>query len=90
MRPGSGSFSGKDVCSIRICIVRKLLVVTVTFLFTPVSLAHAQSDQARCEKTKQEIRLVQSKMRAGYTRAQGEKLEARLRKLRAERAKVCR
>jgi hypothetical protein len=70
--------------------MRLLLVVTVSILFIPVSFARGQSDQARCEKTKQQIRLVQSKMRAGYTRAQGEKLEARLRKLRAERAKVCR
>jgi hypothetical protein len=70
--------------------MRLLLVVTVCFLFIPAGFAHVQSDQARCEKTKQQIRLVQSKMRAGYTRAQGEKLAARLRKLRAERAKVCR
>ena len=70
--------------------MRLLLVISVWFLFIPVGFAHVQSDQARCEKTKQQIRLVQSKMRAGYTRAQGEKLEARLRKLRAERAKVCR
>jgi len=70
--------------------MRRLLVVTVCFLFIPASSAHVQGDKARCDKTKQQIRLVQSKMRAGYTRAQGEKLEARLRKLRAERAKVCR
>jgi hypothetical protein len=53
-------------------------------------MAQAQSDQEKCAKTEQQIRLVQSKMRAGYTRAQGEKLEARLRKLRAERARACR
>lgn len=70
--------------------MRLLLVVTVSFLFIPVSFADVQGDQARCEKTKQQIRLIQSKMRAGYTRAQGEKLEARLRKLRVERAKTCR
>ena len=70
--------------------MRRLLVVTVSFLFIAVSFAYGQSDQARCEKINQQIRLVQSKMRAGYTRAQGEKLEARLRKLRAERAKACR
>lgn len=70
--------------------MRLLLVITVSILFIPVSFAHEQSDRARCEKTKQQIRLVQSKMRAGYTRAEGEKLAARLRKLRAERAKVCR
>ena len=70
--------------------MRLLLAVITWFLIIPGSFAHVQNDQARCEKTKQQIRLVQSKMRAGYTRAQGEKLEARLRKLRAERAKYCR
>jgi hypothetical protein len=45
---------------------------------------------AECDKTKQKIRNIQSKMRSGYTRAQGEKLEAQLRKLREKRKKVCR
>ena len=70
--------------------MRILMVVLISCLFIPAGSAHEQSEQARCEKTDQQIRLVQSKMRAGYTRAQGEKLEARLRKLRAERAKYCR
>lgn len=44
----------------------------------------------KCEEIKQEIRTIQSKMRAGYSRAEGEKLEARLRKLRALRSRACR
>jgi len=70
--------------------MRILLVVIFSLLYSSTTMAQVQSDQEKCAKTKQQIRLVQSKMRAGYTRAQGEKLEARLRKLRAERARRCR
>jgi hypothetical protein len=43
-----------------------------------------------CEEIKQKIRMIQSRMRSGYTRAEGEKLEAALRRLRALRSKACR
>ena len=43
-----------------------------------------------CEKIKQKIRHIQSRMRSGYTRAQGERMEAELRRLRAMRRKACR
>ena len=33
---------------------------------------------------------VQARMRAGYSRSQGERYEARLRKLKRKRSKVCR
>ncbi len=68
------------------------LVIALFFLYvvTATVEAHDQGSKSKCDKTKQQIRLVQSKMRAGYTRAQGEKLEARLRKLRADRGKFCR
>ena len=74
----------------RICTMRIAFAVMFLYLAVPVGLAHDQSDETKCKKTDQQIRLVQSKMRAGYTLAQGEKLEARLRKLRAERNKYCR
>jgi len=70
-------------------IMRIALTIIVACLAVP-GFAHDQSDKTRCKKTEQQIRSVQSKMRAGYTRAQGEKLEARLRKLRADRTKYCR
>ena len=66
-----------------------LAVITV-FLALPSAADSRRDRQLECEKIKQEIREIQSKMRSGYTRAQGEKLEARLRKLRALRAKACR
>jgi hypothetical protein len=70
--------------------MRIIFAVIFVCLIAPASLAHDQSDQTKCKKTEQQIRQVESKMRAGYTRAQGEKLQARLRKLRADRAKLCR
>jgi len=48
------------------------------------------SDKAACEKVKKQIRLVQDKMRAGYSAAQGIRYDARLRELREKRYRVCR
>lgn len=56
---------------------------------TPVG-AHKRCDEAECEAVKAKIRTIESKMRSGYTRAQGERYETRLRELRAKRYKVCR
>jgi len=68
--------------------------VTILFLFCALLAQPVDADRRdralECEKIKQEIRTIHSKMRSGYTRAQGEKLEARLRKLRLLRAKACR
>ena len=66
-----------------------LIIAAMLLLAQPV-MGHDADRELRCEEIKQEIRIVQSKMRAGYTRAEGEKLRARLRKLRALRAKACR
>ena len=71
--------------------MRALAFVIIAGMLALPSAADSRRDrQLECEKIKQEIREIQSKMRSGYTRAQGEKLEARLRKLRALRAKACR
>lgn len=48
------------------------------------------SRQAACMKVKEQLRNVESRMRAGYTRAEGERLEARRRKLRKKRFRLCR
>jgi len=65
-----------------------ILVLLVSLAATP-SLAYDQYDKKKCNAVKAKIRHVHSKMRSGYTRAQGERLEARLRKLRKERQKMC-
>jgi F0F1-type ATP synthase epsilon subunit len=70
-------------------------MITRCLLFICILAAHAVdaedvAQQSECDKIKQKIRHIQSRMRAGYTRAQGEKLEAELRRLRALRQKACR
>ena len=70
--------------------MRVLILVALSLFFMPASSAHEFCPKAECEKTKQKIRQIQSKMRQGYTRKQGEKMEENLRKLRAIRSKKCR
>ena len=52
--------------------------------------ARNNCDEAACAAVKERIRNIESKMRAGYTRAQGERYEARLKEMRAKRHKLCR
>jgi len=52
--------------------------------------ARPDCDALACDEVKQAIREIEARMRAGYSRAQGERYEARLRKLKRKRSKVCR
>lgn len=71
--------------------MRALVVIVALCVLAPVAgQAHKNCRDAECEETKQKIRRIEAKMRRGYTRAQGEKMEAELRSLRAIRAKRCR
>ncbi len=70
--------------------MRILTLFVVCLLFMPGVSAREYCSKAECEKTRQKIEQIQSKMRQGYTRKQGEKMEAELRKLRAIRFKQCR
>lgn len=69
-----------------------LLVVFLLVLVLSPSIAHTHNScpKAKCEVTRQKIEKIQAKMRQGYTRAQGEKMEAQLRSLRAIKSKHCR
>ena len=69
--------------------MRRLSILILLLILGTTGYAHPDDDLA-CEQIKQKIRHIQSKMRSGYTRAQGEKMEADLRKLRALRKKACR
>lgn len=69
--------------------MRVMTFILLLVLAVPVS-GNDTDRELKCEEIKQDIREIQSKMRAGYTRAQGEKLRAKLRKLRALRSKACR
>jgi hypothetical protein len=70
--------------------MRSAIIIAAFILLAPNAPAHESCTKAECEEVKQKIRLIQSKMRSGYTRKQGEKMEADLRKLRAIRSKKCR
>jgi hypothetical protein len=71
--------------------MRLILVVVLLCVLSPAaSHAHNVCLKAKCEETRQKIEKIQAKMRQGYTRAQGEKMEAQLKSLRAIRSKRCR
>ena len=52
--------------------------------------AKQQNDEAACEKVKQQIRSIQSRMRNGYSAAEGIRFDERLRELKKRRYKLCR
>ena len=65
--------------------------LVLLLVLSPVTgFGHNYCAKAKCEETKHKIEKIQAKMRHGYTRAQGEKMEAELRSLRAIRSKRCR
>jgi len=66
------------------------IVMALLVLLPAATYGHNSCPKAECEEAKQKIRKIESKMRQGYTRAQGEKMEAELRSLRAIRSKRCR
>ncbi len=70
----------------------RVLAIALFAVMASVDLAAARDRcaDAACAAVKADIRDVERRLRAGYTRAQGERLNARLRKLRARRAKLCR
>ena len=70
----------------------KLIAWMLLLLVLNQSAAEAgnKSDKAACAEVKEKIRTIESRMRAGYTRAQGERYEERLRELKAKRSKLCR
>ena len=67
----------------------RILLVSIVLLLAG-SASGGNDREAECKKIKQKISRIHSKMRSGYTRAEGEKLEAELRRLRALRRKACR
>jgi hypothetical protein len=64
-------------------------LLVASMLLVPAA-AHEKSAKAECAEVKAKIRNIESRMRAGYSRAQGERYEAKLRELKARRYKVCR
>jgi hypothetical protein len=68
---------------------RVCATVLLIFGLWHIPLVAGADDSQKCKTTKEKIRKIQSKMRSGYTRAQGEKMEEQLRKLRKQRRKFC-
>jgi len=70
----------------------KLLASTVIILALCQTPAYSYNDcaKAACAEVKAKISSIESKMRSGYTRAQGERYEDKLRVLKARRSKLCR
>ena len=68
--------------------ITRTLLVSLMF-HVPVS-AHEKCSKAECAEVKAQIRTIESKMRSGYSRAQGQKYEDKLRELKAKRYKLCR
>lgn len=66
----------------------QMTTIILTFLFAGAP-GTAMNDDAECKAIKERIRHIQSRMRSGYTRAQGERMEAELRKLRKQRKVKC-
>lgn len=68
---------------------RFLLIACALLAFAPAD-AHNCNNSDRCKTIKEQIRNIESKMRHGYSAAQGIRLDERLRKLREKRRKACR
>lgn len=67
------------------------IVLTVALAFSPIHHGTAEDKcrTAECEKIKQKIAKIESKMRQGYRSAAGERMTDELRRLRKLRAKYC-
>lgn len=65
------------------------ILLSLMLVALPGSAKH-QYDRAACEKVKQQIRSIQSRMRNGYSAAEGIRLDERIRELKKKRYKLCR
>ena len=70
-------------------MTRILITALLLLLFSARSDAKPDCDALACEEVKQAIREIEARMRAGYSRSQGERYEARLRKLKRRRSRLC-
>lgn len=66
------------------------VILLAIALSVPAAAANKADRKAQCQRVKQQIRKVESRMRQGYTRAQGERLAERLRELKEKRYRLCR
>jgi hypothetical protein len=69
---------------------RRWIAVLVLLALSAQCNAKPDCDALACAEVKQTIREIEARMRAGYSRSQGERYEAKLRKLKRRRSKLCR
>ena len=62
----------------------------VAFAAMPLEAIADRKAEAACAEVKVKIRNIEARMRSGYTRAQGERYNEKLRELKALRYKLCR
>lgn len=65
-------------------------VLLVALAAPQAAVAADRKTEAACAEVKAKIRNIEARMRAGYTRAQGERYNEKLRELKARRYKLCR
>ena len=72
--------------------MKTLAVITLcACLFLNVQAqAKTQREKEACQKVKDKIEAIQSRMRSGYSASQGIRYEERLRELRDQRYRLCR
>jgi hypothetical protein len=65
-------------------------ILLLTLLMQVPAEAGRKDQEAACEAVKKQIRVIEARMRDGYSAAQGIRYEARLRALRDKRYRLCR
>ena len=65
------------------------MLMLIISVLVPVHAGNG-NDKAACEQVKTKIRVIESKMRDGYSASQGIRYEAQLRNLKEKRYKLCR
>ena len=65
------------------------MLMLIVLVLVPVH-AGGTSDKDACEQVKKKIRVIESKMRGGYSASQGIRYESQLRELKEKRYKLCR
>jgi hypothetical protein len=81
-------------CMYRVLLNSTFGVIAVALILSLATsrsvLAHRDCPRAECEKTRQKIAKLESRMRQGYTVSAGRKMQDELRRLRKLRSKQCR
>ena len=67
-----------------------LLLALIVLQPTEIAVAQNGQSKDKCERTKQKIAKIHSKMRQGYTASQGVRMDEELRRLKKLRSKYCR